>query len=140
MPVETTPLALVVGGDVSTRATLQALLAEEGYRVSESASIGAIAVSDPAEVAALIIIRDGLHTSTSRVLLALRRLGYHAPTVLLVQSLSVRLRERAFALGVVDVVTLPAERHELLVRLRVALKAPSDTPPARLNLVRPDNS
>ncbi len=113
-----TPLALLIGGDAPTRMMLRFLLEDDGHAAAE--------VSDPAAAVAssaslLIVVAGEREDDPLIALTLLRRLGCRVPTLLLARDVDLELRKRAFALGVHDVVGLPATAHDLQIRLRAAL-------------------
>src|SRR5207244_5738048 len=113
---------LLVGGDAPTRAMLRYLLECEGCTVAEVPGMPAMGSAPHADAVALLVVVAGEpEQNVSDILAALRRLGYHAPTVVLAQGVSLQLRQRAFALGAVDVIGLPIDTRVLLARLRSAL-------------------
>jgi DNA-binding response OmpR family regulator len=115
-------MALLVGGDAPTRAMLRYLLECEGCAVVDVPGVPALGHAPRAdEVALLVVLASQAEHNVSDTLAALRRVGYHAPTLVLAQGLSLQLRRRAFALGAVDVVGLPMDTRVLLARLRSAL-------------------
>lgn len=135
------PQALIVGGDRRTQMLVHVLLAEMGYTICVASTVvGIPAAAAPDQVQALVVIRTEVHTSTTRLVMGLRQRGYRAPLVVLLRSANRRLRQRAFLLGVEDVISLPAREHELAVRLRLALAVSSGTAPAHLRVVRPDDA
>lgn len=123
------PLALLVGGDMATCAMVDFLLKEMGCAVAEAAGAGnRLPVAPDADIALLVLIadtRDGGGRDAVETLLTLRRLGYQQPTVVLAHGAVQDLRRRAYALGVPDVISLPASARDLLRRLRAALGEPS---------------
>lgn len=138
MTAQRISITLVVGGEAPTRALLRSLLSAIGSESYEVASLDALAMApSPAETTALVLITAEATTPFSRLLIRLRRLGYQAPAVLLAHRPSRALRRRALALGVVDVVGLPADPRELRVRLRVAFQEPG--PEGLLTMLPPDD-
>lgn len=114
--------ALVCGGDPLTRGMVRSVTAELGLRMG---SIDTLAPLAPAPRGAgdalLLVILDEPETTYLPTLAALRSGGYSGPTVLLAQRASWDLRRRAFALGVADVIRLPAPREEVRARLRALM-------------------
>lgn len=114
--------ALVCGGDPLTRGIVRAIAAELGLRTG---SIDTLAPVPPAHYGAadvlLLVILDEPETTYLPTLAALRGGGYSGRAVILAHRASWDLRRRAFALGVADVIRLPAPREEVRARLRAAL-------------------
>lgn len=114
--------AFLAGGEAFTRRILRAIAAELGLRLG---SIDTHAPVPPAPCGAagalLLVILDEPETTYLPTLAALRRGGYGGPVVLLAHRASWDLRRRAFALGVADVIRLPAPREEVRARLRAVL-------------------
>src|SRR5581483_7517855 len=122
----TGPRALVLGGDRRTQMLAHVLLTELGSAACVAPSLASMSpTASPDRVRALVVIRTDMHTSTTRLIMGLRHRGYRAPLVVLCSSPSERVRQRAFMLGAADVISLPARDHEVAVRLRLALAAPS---------------
>lgn len=122
---ETTPLAeaqevLVVGGDAPTQAMLHFLLADIGCKVREAGTV--TPATDPGAVALVAIILDAPGAALNKTFATLRQRGYCCPIVVLMREASRRFCRRAFALGAVDVVSLPAAPAALQARLRAALE------------------
>ena len=119
-----TPLVLVVGGDMFTRALLRSTLAMLRYD-SYLATIDTLTMAPtPPEVTALVLVYPAASMSFSRTLIRLRHLGYQAPAILLSARPSRALRRQAFMRGVLDVVSLPVEPRELRARLHAAAQEP----------------
>jgi len=132
------PLAVLSGGDAPTRAMLRFLLEDTGCAVIEVSSPSALAVSiSPLDAALLALVMGEREDETLDGLVALRRQGGTVPVVLLTRSMSRDLRRRAFALGVQDILTLPADARELQEHLRAVLgerapRAPVHQPDAQV--------
>lgn len=114
--------ALVCGGDPLTRTLVRAIAAELGLRTG---SIDTLAPASPVSYGAadalLLVILDEPETTYLPTLAALRGGGYSGLAVILAHRASWDLRRRAFALGVADVIRLPAPREEVRARLRAAM-------------------
>ena len=61
----------------------------------------------------LVLVTSAREQDVSPILAALRRTGFHAPTLVLTQGMSLQMRQRALALGVVDVIALPLDTRVL---------------------------
>ena len=122
-----TPVVLLVGGDAPTRSMLRYLLEDDGAAVVEWAEPRALGSAPrPAQIAFLVLITSAPEQDVSPILAALRRTGFHAPTLVLTQGMSLQMRQRALALGVVDVIALPLDTRVLQARLRRALAGATD--------------
>lgn len=118
------PLALLVGGDTSTRAMVRGLLGEAGCIVNEITTPHTLrAAMHAAAPSLLVVVANGFDAPLVRTLTKLRLGGHRAPIVLMIHGSGEQLRQRALALGAADVVSLPADPHEVLVRLKVAMEA-----------------
>lgn len=116
------PRALIVGGDEPTHDLLRDLLSSDGCAVLEATSgqtPGGLV--PPADLSLLLVIADAPARQAVESLAGLRQRGYHARTLVLTHAPTHWLRRRAFMLDVQDVITLPADAHELHARIGAAL-------------------
>lgn len=129
MSVANTREALLFGSDDATRTMLRFLLGECHCAAIERCSIAADGPWPTRAVALVVVIADGYSEDGPQLVACLRQRGYRAPTLLLTRHVDLDARRRAAALGVSDIVHLPASPRFLLERLRAAL---NDTEPAPL--------
>ena len=121
------PVVFLVGGDAPTRSMLRYLLEDDGAAVVEVAEPRALGSAPrPAALALLVLITSAPEQDVSPMLVTLRRTGFHAPTLVLTRGMSLQMRQRALALGVVDVIALPLDTRVLQTRLRRALAGATD--------------
>src|ERR671936_994842 len=124
------PVVFLVGGDAPTRSMLRYLVEDDGAAVVEVAGPRVLGSAPrPAALALLVLITNAPEQDVSPLLVTLRRTGFHAPTLVLTRGMSLQMRQRALALGVVDVIALPLDTRVLQTRLRRALAGVTD--PAR---------
>ena len=108
-----------MGGDAPTQAMMRFLLTDIGCKVREARTV--MPAADPGAVALVAIVLDVPEATLTRTFATLRRRGYCCPIVVLMRETSQEFCRRAFALGAVDVVSLPAAPAALQARLRAAL-------------------
>lgn len=114
------PEALLIGDDTPTRLLMRLLLEADGYTVQVCAST---CDAPPLPAAALVALVDPALGDLAATMQRLHRLGDRAAAVVLTHNASPELRRRAFAMGVRDVISLPAVPREMAVRLHVAAGA-----------------
>lgn len=135
---ESPPLAIIMGRDRGMCAALRCLLAGVGCDVAEAVDATAVAAMT-STVSLLIAVAGALDDDVVGELVALRRLGYDLPAIVVARGASSELRRQAFALGVVDVIGFTAGTADVPVRLRTALEyARHEYMPAVLNGGRAD--
>lgn len=101
---------------------LRFLLEDTGCAVIEVSSLSAmIASTPPLDAVLLVLVMGEREDETLEGLVALRQQGSIVPAVLLTRSLSRDLRRRAFALGVQNILNLPADARELQEHVRAVL-------------------
>lgn len=101
---------------------LQFLLMQARCTIHTVTTVDALTQSlRPTDVALILLVAGASPHDDVGALYTLRRLGYRVPTLLLGHDLQLDVRRRAFELGAVDVVNLPADTHSLLARLQSAL-------------------
>lgn len=132
------PVTLLVGGDGPTRDLVRFLLADIGCDAIEAETADAL---DPAihtrNIALLVLVAEGPAEAVAHTLAGLHRAGYHVPTILLAHDVTPPLRRQAFALGVLDVISMPADTRDLKARLCVVLgDETAHGKPGRLPAVR----
>lgn len=122
MPVAGTRTVLLVGDDISTHTVLRPLLVEEQYVVRAAGTLESVAAGArlPALALVLLVLDAGM-ADLGAMQATLQRLAQRAPMLVLAHGTTMALRRDAFALGAVDVVTLPANPRDLRARLRAAL-------------------
>jgi DNA-binding response OmpR family regulator len=107
---------------------LQFLLMEAGCAVHAATTVDALAHSlSPADIALVLLVAASPSHDDVDTLYKLRCLGYRVPTLLLGHELHREVRRRAFELGALDVVNLPADAHALLARLKSVLSSDART-------------
>lgn len=122
MPIAGTRTALLAGDDISTHAMLRILLAEEQCDVREAITLETVASTARLPAFALVLlVLDSAAADVSATLARLRWLAQRAPILVLARGVTMAMRRDAFAMGAVDVVTLPASPRDLRARLRAAL-------------------
>jgi two-component system KDP operon response regulator KdpE len=117
-----TPHILVIDDDMSIRRLLRSSLQERGYRVSVAASGEEgldIAAGDPA---AVVILDLGLPDTDGYEVCRQLRSWSDVPIVVLSARFHDMEKVRALDLGADDYLTKPFSTHELLARIRVALR------------------
>src|ERR1044071_556399 len=116
------PHILVIDDDMSIRRLLRSSLHERGYRVSVAASGEEgldIAAGDPA---ALVILDLGLPDTDGVEVCRQLRSWSDVPILVLSARDQEMEKVRALDLGADDYLTKPFSTHELLARIRVALR------------------
>jgi len=118
MSVTTPHHIIVAGGDDAMHVVLRFLLEEDGCMVH---TLTACPLPSPTlrEDAAVVAIVD--HATADAVFASLRPWPQPRPLLVLARGTNRALRQRAFALGAVDIIGLPAAPSELQARLRAAL-------------------
>lgn len=114
------PQAILIGDDTPTRLLMRLLLEADGYAVHACASTCDV---PPLPAVALVALVDPAPGDLAATMQRLHRLGDRAAAVVLAHNASPELRRRAFAMGVRDVISLPAVPREMAVRLHVAAGA-----------------
>lgn len=114
-------LVLLVGSDAPTRAMVRFLLAEDGWQVTEAATILA-GLSGPQlrDVGLVAAICAEAREDAVAELDFLRRLHLPVPELLLVRGADAGLRRRANACGIHQTVDLPSAARELQLAARKA--------------------
>lgn len=112
-----------MGRDPAMRAALRGLLAADGCTVVEA--LDAAAVAGMASLASVLVaVARAPDDDVVGELSVLRQLGYSAPAIVVARGATFRLRQRAFALGVVDVIGFIAGTADVQARLRAVVDYP----------------
>lgn len=113
------PYAAVVGGDAPTRSMVRFLLENEGCKVVELRDLGASTSAFTEARPDILVLIDGQHQGNVLAsLIQARRLGYHAPAILLTRGIGRELRRQAIAAGAREILSLPVPPEELRRRLQ----------------------
>jgi len=114
---------IVVGGDTPTQTTLRFLLEEEGCAAHTLPFPfdHSMAATPHIYVMGIVVIEQP-HDGALRALTSLRRSAPHLPVIALARDANRALRQRVFALGVVDIIDLPVHLHELHTRIHATLQ------------------
>jgi len=113
---------IVVGGDTPTQTTLRFLLEEEdcAAHTLPFPFDHSMAATPHTYVMGIVVIEQP-HDGALRALTSLRRSAPHLPVIALARDANRALRQRVFALGVVDIIDLPVHLHELHTRIHATL-------------------
>jgi len=118
------PLVFLIGGDTPTHTMLRFLLEDSGRQVVDAPTVTGLLALLSKWGAGLVIVIAGLggarHDGAGTIA-ALHQAGYFVPTLLLTRSTDHAVRRRAFALGVLDIINLPAVPRDLRARLLATL-------------------
>ena len=117
------PLVFLIGGDVPTHTMLRFLLEDSGLEVIDAPTVaGLLALFNKWGTGFVIVIAGmgGARHDGAGTIAALRQAGRFVPTLLLTRGTDHASRRRAFALGALDVISLPAVPRDLRVRLLAA--------------------
>lgn len=118
MPGDTAYHVMILGGDAPTRDMLRFLLEDKGCEARDAATLADMPHAlMGGGVALVVIVLEAPHGDLTGTMTALRSLGYEAPVVVLSHEVTHPLRRHAFALGVRDVISLPASARDLQARL-----------------------
>jgi len=124
------PLVFLIGGDAPTHTMLRFLLEDSGRQVIDAPTVaGLLALLNKWGAGLVIIIAGmgGARHDGAGTIAALHQAGYYVPTLLLTRGTDHAVRRRAFALGVLDIISLPAVPRDLRARLLAALGDERDT-------------
>lgn len=119
-----TPLVFLIGGDAPTHIMLRFLLEGDGYEVAEAPTAARLLALLHMRGTGPVIVVGGLggaRNDGAGTITMLHQAGYYVPTLLLTRSTDPKVRRRAFALGALDVISLPAAPRDLDARLIAAL-------------------
>lgn len=118
------PPVFLIGGDAPTHTMLRFLLEDSGRQVVDAPTVAGLLALLNRWGAGLVIVIAGMggarHDGAGTIA-ALHQAGYFVPTLLLTRSTDHAVRRRAFALGVLDIISLPAVPRDLRVRLLATL-------------------
>jgi DNA-binding response OmpR family regulator len=119
-----TPLVFLIGGDAPTHTMLRFLLEADGCDVTDAPTVAVLLALLQARGPSLVIVVAGVGGAGNGgvgTIAALHQAGYYIPTLLLTRTTDHTVRHRAFALGVLDVIRLPAVPSDLRARLVAVL-------------------
>jgi len=117
--VNDTSLVYLIGGDAPTHTMLRFLL-EADCDVTDAPTVAVLLALLQARGPGLVIVVAGVGGAGNDgvgTIAALHQAGYYVPTLLLTRTMDHTVRRRAFALGVLDVIRLPAVPNDLGARL-----------------------
>lgn len=124
------PLVVILCRDAMTRLMLRFLLLDEGCEVVEMSDAAAVVTMPRREEVNLLVVAGEPKEDIGSTLALLHRSGVHLVTALLTRGADLQVRQRAFGLGVLDVVSLPANPRDIQARLRAVLRDPARHAPA----------
>lgn len=119
-----TPLIFLIGGDAPTHTMLRFLLEGDGCEVTDAPTVAMLLALLQARGPGLVIVVAGVGATGNDgvgTIAALHQAGHYVPTLLLTRTMDPKVRRRAFALGVLDVIRLPAVPRDLHARLTAVL-------------------